>query len=310
MEPPVTPAFPASEADIRDALSRNLLFVGGKGGVGKTVVSQAIAQSHAARGRRTLWVTFEDPTRPLGVTVQKARGLWHLNCEASVAFEEYVSIKLGNSKLTRLFVQNKLMRYLSQAAPGIHELVLLGKVWYERRNYDHVVVDMPSTGYGLAMFQSTANFAKLFGGGPIHRDAEDMLGTFRDPRATGHLIVALPEEMPLVEALELQDYLLALFPENPPAFIVNRRFPRVEADPDQAEDPPHSWENPLAASALDYARKRNILEAHNLRLWKERSVAFAELKMVPPVADLASQRESEGVVVGALARQLGAQELA
>jgi anion-transporting ArsA/GET3 family ATPase len=268
---------------VHEVIDRGLLFVGGKGGVGKTVVSQAIAQAHAARGKRTLWVTFEDPSRPMGELKQVAKDLWHLNCEAMSAFEEYAALKIGAPKLTRLFVQNKLMRYLSQAAPGIHELVLLGKVWHERTHYDRVVVDMPSTGYGLAMFQSTDNFARLFKGGPIHKDAEAMLETFRDPSRTGHLVVSLPEEMPLVESLELADYLLKLFPDNPAAMLVNRKFPLVEgADPANEPEPPHSWENPLASSALDYARKRGVLEAHNLKIWQERGIRYGELELVPP----------------------------
>lgn len=288
---------------VSAAANRKLLFVGGKGGVGKTVVSQAIAQTHAQSGLRTLWVTFEDPTRPLGELKVVAKNLWHLNCESSVAFEEYAALKIGIPKLSRIFVQNKLMRYLSQAAPGIHELVLLGKVWYERSHYDRVVVDMPSTGYGLAMFQSTDNFARLFKGGPIHHDAEAMLATFRDPQQTGHLIVALPEEMPLVESIELNDYLLGLFPLNPPALLVNRRFPRLELSQTGeplAEDPPASWENPLASSALDYARKRGVLETHNLKLWQSHGFEYGEIDLVPPPPDFRDQ----SFVVSAVAAQL------
>ncbi len=289
---------------VPEVLGRKLLFVGGKGGVGKTVVSQALARAHAERGKRTLWVAFEDPARPAGELKPVGRNLWHLNCESSIAFEEYAALKIGAPKLTRLFVQNKLMRYLSQAAPGIHELVLLGKVWYERTHYDHVVVDMPSTGYGLAMFQSTDNFARLFKGGPIHHDAESMLATFRDPALCGHLIVALPEEMPLVESLELREYLLRLFPRNPPALIVNRRFPSAGApeDAETAPEPPHTWETPFAASALDYARKRNILEAHNLRIWQGRGIQdFGQLELVPPPPQSAG---AENRVVSAVTDQL------
>jgi hypothetical protein len=275
---------------VSEVIRRNLLFVGGKGGVGKTVVSQAIALTHARRGHRTLWVTFEDPSRPKGELKQAGKNLWHLNCEASLAFEEYAALKIGAPKLTRLFTQNKLMRYLSQAAPGIHELVLLGKVWYEREHYDHVVVDMPSTGYGLAMFQSTDNFARLFKGGPIHHDAEAMLETFRAPGLTGHLIVALPEEMPLIESVELHDYLLGLFPRNPPALLVNRLFPGASPGDDET-DPPHTWENPLAASALDYVRKRVVLENHNLRIWRERRFDFGELAMIPPPVDFGNESQ-------------------
>ena len=180
---------------------RNLLFVSGKGGVGKTVVSQAIALRLNQLGRRVLWCAFEDPVMPAHEMLEIKPGLFHFNCEPGQSFEEYAAMKIGVAGLARIFLQNKLMRYLAKAAPGIHELVLLGKVWHERLNFDHVIVDMPSTGYGLAMFQSTRNFARLFQGGPVHRDAEEMLTTFNNPRECGHWIVSLPEEMPLRESL-------------------------------------------------------------------------------------------------------------
>ena len=69
---------------LPEVLNRNLLFVGGKGGVGKTVVSQAIALNHASRSKRTLWVTFEDPTRPMGKLKQINNSLWHINCDPTV----------------------------------------------------------------------------------------------------------------------------------------------------------------------------------------------------------------------------------
>jgi len=264
---------------VEDVVRRKLVFVGGKGGVGKTAVSQAISLGLARSGKRTLWATFEDPTRPQGVLEPRGPNLWHLNCEASLAFEEYAAMKIRVPGLTKLFLQNKLMRYLSKAAPGIHELVLLGKIWFERLNYDHVVVDMPSTGYGLAMFQSTANFSKAFSGGPIYHDAEAMLRSFHDARETGHLIVSLPEEMPLQESLELNGYLMRYFPDNPAAFVVNRRFPRVGDD--AARDPEVGrWESPLAKSAEDYARKRTALEAFNLRLWD--GIPWGQIEFVPP----------------------------
>ncbi len=285
----------ASSPSPETLLHRKLIFVSGKGGVGKTVVSEALARSLASTGKKVLWVSFEDPFIPAGETRQLEPSLWHLNCEAGRAFEEYVELKIPVSRLARVFVENKLMRYLAKAAPGIHELVLLGKVWHERQNYDHVIVDMLSTGYGVAMFQATSNFSTLFQGGPIQKDALEMLETFGDPSVTGQLIVALPEEMPLTEGLELSDLLTGLFPNNPPAFVVNRCFPTLETGP--AVDP-ESWNKPFAENSLDYVVKRGQLEAFNLRLWKDRP--FRKLGTV-----LGSPTSGPDAVVAGLAAQIG-----
>src|SRR4051812_47543948 len=112
--------------ELSQILTRKLIFVNGKGGVGKTTIARAAASAFARSGKRTLYVTFEDPTREPGEIVERDDGVHDLNCEASTAFEEYVGLKLGARDLTRIFLQNKLIRYLSKAAPGIHELVLLG----------------------------------------------------------------------------------------------------------------------------------------------------------------------------------------
>lgn len=287
-------------------LERKLVFIGGKGGVGKTVVSQAIALRLNALGRRVLWTTFEDPILPTQELLELRPGLFHLNCEPSQSFEEYAAMKIGVPALARIFLQNKVMRYLAKAAPGIHELVLLGKVWFERNHYDHVVVDLPSTGYGLAMFQSTRNFAHLFQGGPINRDAHEMLATFNRPTECGHIIVSLPEEMPLRESLELGSHLQKLFPENSPDFIVNRLFPELRLSPAGQVQPspiPDQWGTPVAQDGLDYAIKRALLERYNLRIWDEEKIEYRKLSYEPPltetstlplVSQLAQQMEARG----------------
>ena len=280
--------------NLKSVLSRGVVFVHGKGGVGKTVVSQAIAHRLAQSGQKTLWVTLEDPLLPAGECRSLAPSLWHLNCDFSQAFEEYAALKIGVAPLTRLFLQNKLIRYLAKAAPGIHELVLLGKIWHERVHYSHVVVDLPSTGHGLAMFQCTENFVKLFQGGPLHRDALSMLRSFEDPEETGHLILALPEEMPLREALDLNSYLNIIFPRNPSAFLVNRLFP-TETETETETSPT----TPLARSAKEYSDRRRQLEAHNLRLWRDEGIPFGNLSYVPPPL-----RETPEAIVKKLTKQL------
>ncbi|MEK6580388.1 MAG: ArsA-related P-loop ATPase, partial [Bdellovibrionota bacterium] len=103
---------------LTQVIHRKLLFITGKGGVGKTAVSLALAKTVSEQGLRVLWVTFEDPNRPAGEIKKLSPTLSELNCDAGRAFEEYAGLKIGISKLAHIFVGNKLMQYLSKAAPG------------------------------------------------------------------------------------------------------------------------------------------------------------------------------------------------
>lgn len=260
--------------------SRKLLFVGGKGGVGKTSVSQAWALQLSRAGHKTLWITIEDPLWTGEVSREISPLLTHLNLVPGNAFEEYIALKTKIPGLASLFVRNRLIQGLAKAAPGVHELVLLGKVYYELRNYDRVVVDLPATGHGLAMFHATRNFAQLFRTGKAREDADKMLAVFQDPAQCGFVLVSLPEEMPLQETLELDQALRQLFPDNPGMFVCNRLFPKTEGWEDEGD--PDSWTSPLARDAGDYCRKRARLEHVNLELWRSGGHVYAELPFLPP----------------------------
>jgi len=280
---------------LKSALEKNLIFVHGKGGVGKTVISRGIAEGLAAKGKNTLWVTIESrsvddsgESNEPGSKIQLDPHLTWLDCDATAAFEEYVGLKIGMRTLTRIFIKNRLIQYLTRAAPGIHELMLLGKIWHECEKYDHLVVDLPSTGHGVAMFQSIVNFKQLFNSGPIHADTIHMLDTFSDSTMCSHLIVALPEEMPVQESLDLKKLLLKLFPVNPPVFLINKVFPGTLNQSFKSSD--HTgknnkidWSNPLPSSTEDYVIKRMIREYQHLQTLKDSSIEFESVPFASPL---------------------------
>lgn len=258
-------------------LDRNLILITGKGGVGKTTIAEGLALALSRKNKNVLYVTFEDPNYALGARERRSSNLTHLNGTAQYAFEEYIGLKIGMTGFAKLFLQNKLIQFLSKIAPGLHDLVLLGQVWFERENFDHIVVDMPSTGYTISMFHSISNYARLFRGGPIHRDAEAMLETFADPEKCVFSIVALPEEMPLRESLELDEKLRGYFPKTTPRFLVNRLFPECAAP--QHENPTE-YRDPLARTASEYLERRAVLEKTNLRIFDDARIAYAKIPFI------------------------------
>jgi hypothetical protein len=267
-------------------MNRPLLFVQGKGGVGKSTVALATARL-LSETHRTLLISIEDPLRPAYDLKKLSPTLDHLNNEATAAFEEYAGRKIGAPKLVKIFLQNRFMRYVAKAAPGIRELVLIGKIWFETRNYERVVVDMPATGHGLTLFQSLFNWGALFEGSPLAKDATAMIATLSDPKQVGHFIVSLPEEMPLVEALELRTQIRRIFPAADCVFAVNRRFPAPSSGKKFPDD------RPFATTAEEHASRKSDLERENLELWS--GEARVEFPFLPPAPQNAFEQTADQV---------------
>jgi anion-transporting ArsA/GET3 family ATPase len=213
-------------------LDRKLILIMGKGGVGKTTLAGATARHLASQGKRTLLVHVLQISPEEQKLEKIAPNLSVITLRASDCFSEYIKIKLKIKTLYTAFLGNRVTQYLEKAAPGVREMVLLGKIWYERNHYDHVIVDMPSTGYALTMIHTPFNFAALFPGGPIYNDSKEMIATFSDANETAFVTASLAEEMPVQESIELAENLKSLMPANPSWLVLNR-LTRVAADAKQ-----------------------------------------------------------------------------
>jgi hypothetical protein len=247
----------------------------GKGGVGKSAVTEGAARHLCAQGKRVYLAKIDHGakeqgalervtltiTTPQETTLHKARPaanmgeLWQQTLAPNDCFKEYIALKLKIGHLIGMFLNNKFIQYLQKASPGIKEIVLLGKVWYERNHYDVVIVDMPSTGHGLAMINAPFNFAKLFPGGPVYQDAKDMIVTLSDPAQCAVVCVSLAEEMPLQESTELQQATARMLPHNTPWLVLNKITelgPLLKAALGQSKDKltTLAGKNPVAAACI------------------------------------------------------------
>ena len=141
-----------------------------------------------------------------------APNLHAVSVDPELAKEEWLRYQLKSGTLAGVLGGSSVFRYLSAAAPGLSELVTIGKVWdlaqLERRTggsvFDLAIVDAPSTGHGIAMLRAPSTYAGVARVGPIRRQALQIDAFLRDRRRTGVVVVALPEEMPVNETLELE----------------------------------------------------------------------------------------------------------
>ena len=232
-------------------LDKRLVVVTGKGGVGKTTVAAALGLIAARAGKRTVICEVAEQERLadlFGVDAsgheerELAEDLHAVSVDPELAKEEWLRYQLKSGTLAGVLGGSSVFRYLSAAAPGLSELVTIGKVWdlaqLERRTggsvFDLAIVDAPATGHGIAMLRAPSTYAGVARVGPIRRQALQIDRFLRDRRRTGVVVVALPEEMPVNETLDIERRLREEMEMAIDRAIVNavypERFSREEAE--------------------------------------------------------------------------------
>lgn len=219
-----------------DLLDRRLLIVGGKGGTGKSSVAAALGQLAALAGRRTLVVAADGSAGAAGkFGVEPAytptiveRNLTVLRVDTRSSLDEFVGLQLGPLRGIAGPVAAAL-GFVAEAAPGVAELLLVGKYAHEARteNWDLVVVDAASSGHLLGELAAPLGVNELAGVGRLARETGWMVDLLGDPTVTGVVNVTLAEEVPFVETLEFVERLHAETPAHLAAVVVNRTRPQL-----------------------------------------------------------------------------------
>lgn len=206
-------------SDLGDAiLSKRLVIVTGKGGVGKSTITAGLARLSSKAGLRTLVCEVDargDVSAAFGIENVEfkpkavAPNLYVMAMNTEDALAEYLRLNLRIPIITKLGPLAKAFDFVANAAPGVKEILVMGKICYEvrERHYDIVFVDASASGHIVSQLASPAGISELFQIGLVKEQTAWMQEILSNPSTTALILVVTPEETPVVESLELIDRL-------------------------------------------------------------------------------------------------------
>jgi anion-transporting ArsA/GET3 family ATPase len=307
---------------------KRLLFVTGKGGVGKSTVAAALGVVATRQGKRTIICEVAQQERMSSVfhtqgvgyhETEIAPGLFAFSIDPQRALEEYLQLQIKIKPLYDLMFKNRIFTYFAAATPGLRELVTIGKVWelaqLDRRvkrgaKYDLVIVDAPATGHGIGILRTPKTFGDIARVGPVKRQADAIFELITDPALTSVCAVAWPEEMPVNETLDLRRNLQEELGIDLDEIFMNGLYPELFGDDEAAvlrdlererEQAANGDGSPLARAALRAAlSEHRRATAQQEQLERLRSESGEEVLELPflfrPQVDMEAVDELADVI--------------
>ncbi len=190
---------------------RPLTVVAGKGGVGRSTVAAALALNAAADGARVLAVDAINDgglRAALASHPDEAAKIELLELTTEAALDEYIKLFLHVPiPPSRIKPIARIFDYVATAAPGVREMLAIGKIAWEVRegHWDGVVVDAPATGHVIELLAAPETLGELISVGPLAEQSQWIADLLADPTITGLIGVTTAESLPVSECLELID---------------------------------------------------------------------------------------------------------
>ncbi len=228
---------------------RRLLVVTGKGGVGKSTIAAALALLAARHGKRVLLVEVDakgnltdafEHRRVGYAPVEVHPGVLIMTMNTEQSLREYLRLNLRIPVLGRLGPLARAFDFVATAAPGVKEILTIGKVLWEvresiagRADFDLVIVDAAAAGHVVAQLGAADAIRELVDVGPVRTQTDWLVELLSDPAITAVHIVSTPEEMPVAETIELVARLRAETAVPLGSIIVNRVLPELFSRADE-----------------------------------------------------------------------------
>ena len=264
-----------------------VVIVAGKGGVGKTTVTAALARLAASQGLDTLIVEVEGKSGlaalfgrpPLGYEESILHPRSGVDGEVrgrtltpDDALLEYLDDH-GMRRVSKRLVSTGALDVVSTAAPGIKDILILGKVkQLEQRNVaDLIVLDAPAAGHAITFLLAARSLLDSVKVGPINTQAQEVVELLSDPARASVMLVTLPEETPVNELVETAFHLEDRVGVNLGPVVVNGLYPHLDGldvDPTAAAEAAGTTLRDGEAGALkaaaEFRRQRTALQEEQL----------------------------------------------
>ncbi len=228
---------------LNEILARRVLIVLGKGGVGKSTLSAAIAKVATISGDRAL-IMETDSRAPLAATfgvtpslapTHVAHNLDLMTLDGSAALEEYLRLVVPGRMLLKAVFASRIYQFFVQAAPGLRELMMLGKVYYEFERDDGksptrraIIVDAPASGQAMSLLKMPTAARSTFGDSVVGKEASNISKMLRDRRNCAIIQVTTADSLSISETIETHAQLSSI--HLAPAAVIFNRMPPSEFD--------------------------------------------------------------------------------
>jgi anion-transporting ArsA/GET3 family ATPase len=190
----------------------HVVIVAGKGGVGKTTVTAALAVAAARAGSSVLIVEVEGKSGLPTMFGTEALSYDEIEFEPGIrarfltpdaALVDYLESH-GMRRISKRLIASGALEVVATAVPGMKDILVLGKVKSldESRAADLLIVDAPAAGHAVSFLLSPRGLLDAVRVGPISKQASDVVGLLSDPARCQVMLVTLPEETPVSEAIE------------------------------------------------------------------------------------------------------------
>jgi anion-transporting ArsA/GET3 family ATPase len=224
-------------------LNRRLLIISGKGGVGKTTIAAALGAMAARHDLRVLVAEIEGKNAlssllaapPLTSEPRELRpGLWAMHVSPEEALSEYFEVQFHAKRVVKPLVTSQLVYYVTHAAPGLRDILMLGKIWYQvarKGEFDLAILDTPAAGHAVSMLRSPEGFLEAVPVGTLAGHARRVSDWLHDPEQVAVHLVSLAEETPVKETLETTRLLEERVHMNVDRVHLNMLYPPFAEDP-------------------------------------------------------------------------------